>query len=147
MQQIDCDKSLYLSAAHSGANRPKSICYKGSIWPTMFLVEIILKKCLCPVIFLDKNALQICRITIYQLFSINLSMAGRRKPLMNSNESDWDIPFCYSQGHVFFISSAFPWQEVNPGQRGHLKQHYGKWAFCKMWHNYTVIRTNSVFLL
>lgn len=66
---------------------------------------------------------------------------------LEPKEFDWDIPSCYSQGHMFFISSAFPWQEVNSGQQEHLKQHYCKWAFCKMWRNYTVIQTNSVFLL
>lgn len=50
-------------------------------------VGIILKKynnVYVLLFFLDKNALQVCRIAIYQLFSINLSMAGRWKPRVGS---------------------------------------------------------------
>lgn len=50
-------------------------------------VGIILKKynnVYVLLFFLDKNALQVCRIAIYQLFSINLSMAGRWKPCAGS---------------------------------------------------------------
>lgn len=64
---------------------------------------------------------------------------------LEPKEFDLDIPSCYSQGHMFFIRSAFPWQEVNSGQQEHLKQRYGKWAFCKMWLNYTVYRQIPCF--